>query len=79
MEGNARDIARMAVEAEQWVGVRRLDVVELDRMVASRSQESLIRRDAQPIDLGVRVLDRTRADSREGLPEPEGRAGLVMR
>jgi hypothetical protein len=46
MEGNTRDIARMAIEAEQWVGVRRLDVVELDRMVASRSQESLVRRDA---------------------------------
>lgn len=37
MEGNACDIASVALEAEEGVGVRRLDIVELDRMVARRS------------------------------------------
>jgi hypothetical protein len=37
--------------------------------MASRSEESFVGRDAEAIDLGVRMLNRSRADAREGLPK----------
>jgi hypothetical protein len=46
VEGYACDVARVALEAEQRVGVGRLDVVELDRVVAGRGQVTLIGGDA---------------------------------
>ncbi len=62
-------VARMAFEREDGIGIRGLDVVELDRMVARSSEEALIWRNAEAIDLGIRVLNCPRADAREGLPE----------
>lgn len=69
VEGHARHVARVALEGEQGVRVRRLDVVQLHRVVARRGEEALVGRDAQPVHLRVRVLDRARADARERLPE----------
>lgn len=70
VEGDASDVARVALEGEQGVRVGRLDVEELDRVVAGGGEEALVGRDAQAVDLGVRVLDRAGADARESLPEP---------
>lgn len=70
VEGDAGDVARVALEREQRVRVRRLDVVELDRVVAGRGQEPLVGRDAEAVHLRVGVLDRARADPGEGFPEP---------
>lgn len=75
MEGNAGDVARVALEGQQWVWVGALDVEQLDGMVAGGREEALVGRDAQAIDLGVWVLDRARADAREGLPESAVRDG----
>ena len=69
MKCNTRDIASMAFEGEERVGVGGLDIVELDRMVTSSRKETLVRRDAESIDLRVRVLDCARTDTRERLPE----------
>lgn len=70
VEGDAGDVARVALECEQGVRVGRLDVEELDRVVAGGGEEALVGRDAQAVDLRVRVLDRAGADARESLPEP---------
>lgn len=70
VEGDAGDVARVALEGEQRVRVGRFDVEELDRVVARGGEEALVGRDAQAVDLRVRVLDRAGADAREGLPEP---------
>lgn len=72
VEGDARDIARVALEGQQRVGVGALDVEELDGVVAGGGEEALVGRDAEAVDLRVRVLDRARADAREGLPEAVG-------
>jgi hypothetical protein len=71
----------MAFESKEGIRVGGLDIVELDSMVASRSEKALVWRNAETIDLRVRVLDCTRADTREGLPEAEPiivLAGLPM-
>lgn len=46
MEGNAGDVGRMALKGEDRVWVRRLDLIELDRVVAGRSEEAFVGRDA---------------------------------
>lgn len=69
VEGDARDVARVALKGQQGVGVGRLDVEELDRVVARGREEALVGRDAQAVDLRVGVLDRAGADAGEGLPE----------
>lgn len=74
VERDARDVARVALESQQRVGVGALDVEQLDGVVAGRGEEALVGRDAQAVDLGVWVLDRARADAGEGLPEPMGGA-----
>jgi hypothetical protein len=51
MEGDARYVARMALEAEQRIGVRGFDVIEFDGVVAGGGEESLVRRDTEAIDL----------------------------
>lgn len=70
VEGDARDVACVALEGQQGVRVGRLDVKELDRVVARGREEALVGRDAQAVDLRVGVLDRAGADAGEGLPEP---------
>jgi hypothetical protein len=70
VKGNASDVAGVTLESQKRVWVRGFDVVELDGMMAGRSEEALVGRDAETVDLGVWVLDCPRADSREGLPEP---------
>lgn len=69
MESNARDVRRVALEGEHRIGVRRLDLVQLDSVVASCGEEALVGRDAQAVHLRVGVWDRSRADAGERLPE----------
>lgn len=69
VERDARDVARVALEGQQGVGVGGLDVEELDGVVAGGREEALVGRDAQSVDLRVGVLDGTGADAGEGLPE----------
>lgn len=72
VEGDAGDVARVALKGQQRVRVGGLDVVELDGVVAGGREEALVGGDAEAVDLGVRVLDRAGADAGEGLPEPAG-------
>jgi len=69
VEGYARDVARVALEDEQRVRVGGFDIEELDRVVAGRGEEALVRRYAQAVHLRVGVLYGARADARERLPE----------
>jgi hypothetical protein len=69
VECDARHIATVTLKCEEGVWVCGFDVVEFDRVMASRSEESFVGRDAEAIDLGVRMLNRSRADAREGLPK----------
>lgn len=70
MEGDARDVAGVALKDEQWRRVGRPDVEELDVVVARGGEEALVGRDAEAVDLRVRVLDGAGADAGEGFPEP---------
>lgn len=56
VERNARDIVGMALKVHHRIRVGRLDIVELDVGVARRREVSFVRRDAQSVDLRVRVL-----------------------
>lgn len=69
MEGYPGDIVGVTLEGHHRVGVGALDIVELHIGVPGCREESLVRRDTQAIDLRIRVLDRTRANPRKGLPE----------
>lgn len=69
MESDTRDVAGVALEGEEGIWVRRLDVEEFDGVVPGGGEEALIRGDAESIDLGVRVLYRARTYSRECFPE----------
>lgn len=51
VEGDAGDIASVALEGKQRIRVRRLDIVEFDRVVACGGEEALVGRDAEAIDL----------------------------
>ncbi len=42
MKRNARNVPSMTFEREQGIGVCRLDIVELDRVVTGRSEESFV-------------------------------------
>lgn len=63
VEGDAGDVACVTLEGEQRVRIGRLDIKELDRVVAGGGEEALVGRDAQAVDLRVGVLDRARADA----------------
>jgi hypothetical protein len=69
VEGDARDVVRVALECENGVRVRRFDVVEFDRVVAGGCQVAFVGGDAKAIDLGVRVWNCARADAGERFPE----------
>ena len=74
MEGNSGDVASMTLKRQQRVGIGRLDIVELDGMVAGGCKEAFVGGYAEAVNLRVGVLDRTRTDSGESLPEPKERA-----
>lgn len=69
VECDARYVATMTLKCEEGVWVCGFNIVEFDRVMASRSEEAFIGRDAEAIDLRVRMLDRSRADARESLPK----------
>lgn len=58
------DVASMSFECQHRTWVRRADVVKLHVLITRRGEPTLIGRDAQPVDLGVWMLDGTGADSR---------------
>jgi hypothetical protein len=72
MKCNARDITSVSIKREDSIWVRRLDIVELDRVVARSGEVALIRRDTEAVDLRVWVRYRPGAYAREGFPETEG-------
>jgi hypothetical protein len=55
---NTCDIPSVALECQQWVRIRRLDVVQFDGMMASGGKVSLVGGDTETVHLGVRVLNR---------------------
>lgn len=57
VEGYACDVAGVAFEGEDWVGIAGLDVVELDVVVAGCGEVAFVGGDAEAVHLGVRVLD----------------------
>lgn len=72
VESNASDVVGVTLEGHHWVGVGGFDVVEPDIAVACGCKVALVGSDAEAIDLGVRVLDGTRADTGQRLPEADG-------
>jgi hypothetical protein len=66
---DACDIACMAFECEKGVWVCGFDVVEFDSVMTSSGKEAFVGGDTEAVDLGIRMLDRSRADAREGFPE----------
>ena len=77
MEGDAGDVVSVALEGQDWIGVRGFDVVELDVGVGGGGEETLVGGDAEAVDLGVGVLDCAGADAGEGFPESTGSGQLV--
>lgn len=69
VECDPRHVAAVTLKCEEGVWVCGFDVVEFDRVMACRGEEAFVGRDAEAIDLRVRMLDRSRADARESLPK----------
>jgi hypothetical protein len=69
VECDARHVATVTLKSEEGIWICGFDVVEFDRVMASRSEEALVGRDAEAIDLRIRMLYRSRADAREGFPK----------
>lgn len=69
MERDACDVALVTFECQQRIRVGRLNIVQLHSMMASSGKVALVGGDAETIDLGIGVLDRSRADAGEGFPE----------
>jgi hypothetical protein len=69
MECDTGDVAGVALKGEKRIRVGRLDIIQFDSMMAGGGEESLVRRDAEAIDLRVGVLDSAGADTRQGFPE----------
>ena len=63
------DVGSVAVKGKHRIGVRRLDIVELDSMVAGGGKVALVWRDTKTIDLGIWVWNSAGADSRKRLPK----------
>ena len=51
MKRHAGDVAAVAIEGEDWVGVRGADVIELHILISRRGQVAFIRGDAESVDL----------------------------
>ena len=73
MKSHPGDVVRVPIERHDGVRVRRLDIVELDIVMACGCQKALIGSDTKTIHLGIRVLDGSRADARQSLPEAVSR------
>ena len=72
VECHAGDVVRVTFKGYHGIGIGRLDIKELDIVVARGSQEPLIRGNTKTIDLGVWMLDSTRTDTRERFPKASG-------
>ena len=72
MEGYTRDIAGMTFEGEDRARIGRADIVKLDSVTTSGREIVLVWGDTETIDLGVRMVNGARADSRESLPKADG-------
>jgi hypothetical protein len=72
VECDAGNVTSVTVKGEDRVGVRRLDIVELDRVMTGGGKVAFIGRDTQAVDLRVWVWDGARAYSRQCLPEALG-------
>jgi len=57
MEADPRDVVGVALELEDVIGIGGLDIVQTDGSVARRREEPFVRRYAEPVYLGVGVLD----------------------
>lgn len=66
---DASDIVGVTLKCDDGIGVGRFDIKKLDIVVTSRGQETLVRGNAKTIDLRVGVLNGTRANAGERLPE----------
>lgn len=51
MESHAGDVGRVAVKSQDCVRVRRLDIIELDRVVSGGGEVALVGRYAETIHL----------------------------
>ena len=69
MKSHPGDVVRVPIKRHDGVRVRRLDIVEFDIVMACGRQKALIGSDAKTIHLGIWVLDGSRADARQSLPE----------
>lgn len=72
MKRNTRNVVGVALKYEKRIGVCRLNVKELDGVVAGDGEEALIGRYAETIDLRIGVLNGTGAYARKGFPESNG-------
>lgn len=63
VKGDARYVGSVAFEGVERVWVRGLDVVEFHGVVACRREEALVRRNAESVYLGIRMLDCSGADA----------------
>jgi hypothetical protein len=59
----------MSLEGQKGVRVCRLNVVQLDTVMSSCRKKALIRRYTESVYLRVGMLDGSRADAGESLPE----------
>ena len=64
MECYASDIIGMTFKGQKRVGIGGFDIVQLDTMMASSRQKPFVWGNAESIDLGIRMLDRSGADTR---------------
>lgn len=69
MERHPSDIAGVAIECHHRVRVGGLDVVKLHIAMSSCGQIALVGRDAEAVDLRIRVLNSTGANARKCLPK----------
>jgi hypothetical protein len=72
MKSHSSDVIGVALELEDGIRVRRLDVVEAHCGVTRRRKKPLVRGDAKPINLRVSMLNCSRADAGKRLPKPIG-------
>lgn len=72
MKGYPSNVASMTLEGKNGARIGRADIVKLDIMTSSSREIALIWRDAKTIDLRVRMLNGSRANSGKSLPKAYG-------